>query len=221
METFHSINKGNGAESKYDIGLKSHKHGWSPKLGMRYFNMGSNNAYKVYEWIVDKYTTGRRYYDMGECINEAAHAFLQREAPMCKQVAKHPEHAKDISQMFDNKVGRKLRIDAKGYQCSRSHGHQAATPTIANSAHCIIIKATILGVHINPYPVRSNEGVISRAAQPAEVKEQDKEALVRHFHEVQRVQRKKGYNCVLLQQQKGQRYSHVPYEAPHDAWRIN
>ena len=104
-ETFHLIDKGNGAESKYDIGLESHKHGWSPKLGMRYFNMSSNNAYKVYETIVEKYTPGRRYYDMGECMDEAAHAFLQRGAPMRKQAAEHPEHSKEISRMFDIKVG--------------------------------------------------------------------------------------------------------------------
>ena len=59
--------------------------------------MGTNNAYKVYEWLVNRYTTGRRYYDMGECIDEAAHAFLQRGAPMRKQVAEHPEYVKDIS----------------------------------------------------------------------------------------------------------------------------
>ena len=33
-ETFHLFDKGNGAESKYDIGLESHRHGWTPKLSM-------------------------------------------------------------------------------------------------------------------------------------------------------------------------------------------
>ena len=33
--------------------------------------------------------------------------------------------------MFDLKVGRKLRTDAKGYQCSRSHGRQAKTVAAA------------------------------------------------------------------------------------------
>jgi len=68
---------------------------------------------------------------MGKCIDEAAHAFLQRGAPMRKQSAEHPEHAKDLSQMFDIKVGQKLRNDAKGYHCSHSQGRQAATPVIA------------------------------------------------------------------------------------------
>jgi len=48
FETFHLINKGDGAKSKHNIGLESHTHGWSPKLGKWYFNMGTNNAYKVY-----------------------------------------------------------------------------------------------------------------------------------------------------------------------------
>ena len=79
-ETFHLIDKGNGAKSKYDIGLESHSlshtHGWSPKLGIRYFNMGLNNAYKVYEWIVNNYSKGRQYYDMGRCIDETAYVFF-------------------------------------------------------------------------------------------------------------------------------------------------
>ena len=76
-ETFHLIDKGNGTKSKYDIRLESHKHGWSPKLGMRYFNMNLNNAYQVYEYLVDKYTDGRRYYVIGKAVDEAVHAFLQ------------------------------------------------------------------------------------------------------------------------------------------------
>ena len=75
---------------------------------------------------------GRRYYDMGECMDEAAHAFLQRGMPMRKQAAKHPEHSKDISRMFGIKVGQKLRTDAQGYQCARSHGRQAETSIIAS-----------------------------------------------------------------------------------------
>ena len=46
-ETFHLIHKGNGTESKYDVSLESHKHGWTPKLSVRYFNMNLNNAYRV------------------------------------------------------------------------------------------------------------------------------------------------------------------------------
>ena len=77
-KTFHLIDKGNGAEAKYDIGLQSHKHGWTPKLSLRYFNMNMKNAYKIYEYLVNMHTPGQRYYDLKEAIDEAAHALLQR-----------------------------------------------------------------------------------------------------------------------------------------------
>ena len=75
-ETFHLIDKGNGAEVKYHISLESHKYGWTPKLLVRYFNMNLNNAYKVYCSLVDTYTPGKRYHKMGDAVDEAAHAFL-------------------------------------------------------------------------------------------------------------------------------------------------
>ena len=30
--TYHKIDKGNGAEAKYDLSTESHLHGWGPKL---------------------------------------------------------------------------------------------------------------------------------------------------------------------------------------------
>ena len=44
-ETYHLIDKGNGREAKFCIGGGSKKHGWSPKLAARLFNMNLNNAY--------------------------------------------------------------------------------------------------------------------------------------------------------------------------------
>ena len=44
--TFHLIDKGNGAEASYDLGGKSQLHDWSPKLVFRLYNMALNNAYK-------------------------------------------------------------------------------------------------------------------------------------------------------------------------------
>ena len=55
-ETFHLINKANCTESKYDIGIETHSHGWTPKLAFRYYNMNLNNAYKIYRSLVSKYT---------------------------------------------------------------------------------------------------------------------------------------------------------------------
>ena len=88
--TFHLIDKGNQNEAKYDIGLESHKHGWSPKLALRLFNMNLNNAYKIYEWLIVEYTPNRRFLSIGEAVKEAAHAFLQKGPTMRTQSPEHP-----------------------------------------------------------------------------------------------------------------------------------
>ena len=49
---------------------------------------------------------------------------------MRKQNAEHPEHLKDISRMFDIKVGRKLRTDAKGHHQATTHGRQRDTGSL-------------------------------------------------------------------------------------------
>ena len=77
-ETYHLIDKGNGAEAKFDLGGESHSHGWSPKLVARLFNMNLNNAYKIYCTLIGNEA---RTYDpkpMRECIQAAAHALLQQ-----------------------------------------------------------------------------------------------------------------------------------------------
>jgi hypothetical protein len=56
--TYHIIDKGNGAEAKYDISTGLHLHGWGPKLAARYFNMNLNNAYKVYCCLYEKHHPG-------------------------------------------------------------------------------------------------------------------------------------------------------------------
>ena len=91
--------------------------------------MTCNNAYKIYVELVNKFTSGWRYYEMPEAMDEAAHAFMQRgpAMAMCTQAAKHPEHLKDVSRMFDIKGGRKLRTDAVGYLQATGHGRQART----------------------------------------------------------------------------------------------
>ena len=62
--TFHIIDKGKGIEAKYDSGGKSRTHNWCPKLCMRLFNMGLNNAYHIYDALVEQYTPGRRFLGM-------------------------------------------------------------------------------------------------------------------------------------------------------------
>ncbi len=113
-ETFHLIDKGNGAEAKYDISLESHTHGWTPKMSARYFNIGTNNAYKIYESLVSKYTPHRRFYDLGEAIREAAHALIQKGEQMRQQQPEHPPAIRDLRLMWDTGSGRKLCTDAEG-----------------------------------------------------------------------------------------------------------
>ena len=126
-DTFHLIDKGNQNEAQYDINFESHKHGWTPKLAMRLFNMNLNNAYKIYEWLVHKYTPDRRYYDMGEAITEAAHAFLQKGEPMRKQKPEHPLPTRNLAKMWNPGSGRKLRCDAKGEIAGSGRMRQGAS----------------------------------------------------------------------------------------------
>ncbi len=51
-ETFHLIDKGNGAEAKYDMAGQSRSHNWAPKLVFRMFNMALNNSYIVYKELI-------------------------------------------------------------------------------------------------------------------------------------------------------------------------
>ena len=112
--TFHLIDKGNQNEAKYDISLKSNKHGWSPKLALRLFNMNLNNAYKIYEWLVVEYTPERRFLCMGEAVKEAAHALLQKGPPMRMQSPEHPLPLMNLGKLWNPGSGRKKRTDAKG-----------------------------------------------------------------------------------------------------------
>jgi len=86
-ETFHLIDKGNGAEAKYDLMLENKKHGWTPKLALRFFNMTLNNAYKIYRWLLAKYNPGQ---------------------------PEHPDPVPSLARVHDTGVGRKRRSDAKG-----------------------------------------------------------------------------------------------------------
>ena len=113
-KTFHIIDKGNGAEAKYNIGLQSHKNGCTPKLRLRYFNININNAYKVYEYLVNKHTPGRCYYDLKEAIDEAAHALLQRVDSMRLQKVEHPVHVRNLETMWDKGSGKRMQTDAQG-----------------------------------------------------------------------------------------------------------
>jgi len=130
-ETFHLIDKGNGAEAKYDMGGHSKTHNWCPKLVWRLFNMGQNNAYQIYMTLMEKHMKGRRYLDKGGAIQEMTHAFCQRGTPMRSQRAEHPAHIRDLTNVFDSNTGRKLWSDAKGLVAGNGRKPKAATQRLS------------------------------------------------------------------------------------------
>jgi hypothetical protein len=110
--------------------METHSHGWTPKLAFRYFNMNLNNAYKIYESLVKKYTPNRRYLDMGEAIELATHAFLQRGEPMRERACNHPRPIRDMTSILDTGSGKKIRSDAKGEQSMGGRvSNQSTVPT--------------------------------------------------------------------------------------------
>ena len=113
-ETFHPIDKGNGAEATYDMGGKSRTHNWSPKLVLRLLNMTMNNAYKIYNALVEERTPDKRFLEMREAIEEMTHAFCQRGLSMRSQRAEHPLHSRNLTNCFEYESGRKVRSDALG-----------------------------------------------------------------------------------------------------------
>jgi hypothetical protein len=81
-KTYHKIDKGNGAEAKYDLSTESHLHGWGPKLAACYFNMNINNSYKMYCLIYHWMHPTSRPMKLKQCIYNFCHSLLQRGDPM-------------------------------------------------------------------------------------------------------------------------------------------
>ena len=52
-ETFHIIDKENGIKENYDLGGKIQAHNWCPKLCMRLFKIILNDAYQIYDTLVE------------------------------------------------------------------------------------------------------------------------------------------------------------------------
>ncbi len=112
--TFHLIDKGNGAEENYDLGGKSHLHNWLPKLIFWLYNMSINNAYKMYTALVKQHTLEHRFLDMGNAVRESAHDLCQRGPAIGKLRAEHPSWTWDMSKLFGWKTGWKVCLDAMG-----------------------------------------------------------------------------------------------------------
>jgi hypothetical protein len=110
--TYHKIDKGNGAEAKYDLSTESHLHGWTPKLAARYFNMNMNNAYKVYRVLYKKSHGGRDPMKLGPCIKNLTHSLLQQGLEMRRRGCGAPPSATKNLDTTCSGEGRKVRSDA-------------------------------------------------------------------------------------------------------------
>ncbi|OEU10812.1 hypothetical protein FRACYDRAFT_246682 [Fragilariopsis cylindrus CCMP1102] len=92
--TYHLIDKGNGAEAKYDLSTESHLHGWNPNLAACYFNMNLNNSYKIYKWLYNKYHPGWKVMPpLKPCINNLTHSLLQQGLKMRQRCTGAPPSA--------------------------------------------------------------------------------------------------------------------------------
>ena len=117
-ETFHLIDRGNGAEANYDLAGQSKKHEWSPKLSLRLFNVNFNNSYMIYLALMAKHNPRRRILSLSERIKEATHSFLQVGLETRKQKPEYPSSVRDLRNAHDSGSRRKKKKDAKGDVCA-------------------------------------------------------------------------------------------------------
>ena len=112
-QTFHLIDKGNGAKAPYDMGGKSRKHNWTPKIIFRLINMTMINAYRIYKALVVTRTPDRRLLSMREAIKELTFSLMQRGTLMRKREPSHPGPKVDCSRILGWVSGNKVRSNAK------------------------------------------------------------------------------------------------------------
>jgi hypothetical protein len=128
-ETFHLIDKGNGAEAKYDLGGESKTHGWSPKLHWRYINMGCNNSHIMYNAILDNHAPLQARLNRREGMKELAHAWSQRGEPMRLHKVEHAPPFMSFERLWNFIRGRKKRSDTKARFGYGIPEQPARTPT--------------------------------------------------------------------------------------------
>ena len=112
-KTLHLIDKGNGADAHYNMGGKSRKHNWLPKLVFRLWNTSLNNAYLIYKTLHKQYTLNFKVLSVKQCVKELTFNLLQRGDSMREQKAEHPRNTVDLSQILGWTARRKTWSDAK------------------------------------------------------------------------------------------------------------
>ncbi|KAL3778015.1 hypothetical protein ACHAW5_000521 [Stephanodiscus triporus] len=112
-QTFHLIDKGNGAERPYNMGGEESDAIGSPKIVFWLINMTMANAYRIYRALVTTRTPDRQCLKMKDAIKELTFALMQRGDPMRTREASHPKTGIDLSRVLGWSCGKKVRTDSK------------------------------------------------------------------------------------------------------------
>jgi hypothetical protein len=145
--TYHLIDKGNGAEAKYDISTESHLHGWGPKLAARYFNMNANNAYKIYVCLYKKHDPGREPMELRHCITNLTHSLLQQGPEMRVRSSGPPPNAVKNLGTSTSGDGRKIRWDSKWQPWASPTGSQGTGEVQSGSPQTPVSSLTARGLY--------------------------------------------------------------------------
>jgi hypothetical protein len=135
---FFKIDHRNLKDAKYDLKGQSKKHNWSPKLGLRFFNVNTGNASLYYQRLCALYTPDRRIIPSRERMAALAHTLCQRGSPMRSCSVIHPPVYRNMACVFNGDVGKKMRMDAQG-MISRS-----VIPTQGSRASRVLAAVAIM-----------------------------------------------------------------------------
>jgi hypothetical protein len=165
--TYHKIDKGNGAEAKYDLSTESHLHGWGPKLAARLFNMNTNNAYKLYCSLYKKHHPERKPMELKDCINNLTHSLLQQGDDMRQRLPGCPPSAsKDLTSTVSGD-GRATRADAKNQPFTPVAGPNGTGAVHAGTTTTPGSALTARGLHYQEVAFNKRQrDYVSRVHQP-------------------------------------------------------
>jgi hypothetical protein len=123
-QTFHLINKGNGAEKTYDMGGMSRMHNRPPKIIFQLISMTMANAYQIYCMMVTEQMPDCKCLLMKNMIKKLMFSLMQRGAPMRTREASHPQPDIDLSQLHGWMLGEKVRLDSRRQAVAEEGHHQ-------------------------------------------------------------------------------------------------
>jgi hypothetical protein len=85
-------------EAKYGLSTESHSLGWQPKLSAHYYNINSNDSYKVYTYMCDKRHHPKIEMPVQDCVHNLTYSNLQQGDGMRKRgYGAPPSASKDMA----------------------------------------------------------------------------------------------------------------------------